>query len=239
MTQSAALFRRFYAAVETAPAPGGFGVLLDRRPVRTPGKAALCVPTAALAEAIAAEWAGQGAEIVPAAMPLTRLANVAIDRTPLTRDALIGQVRAYAGTDLLCYRAARPQGLVARQSQLWDPPLAWARHALGAHLVVTDGALAVPQDDAALSALAGAAAAADDFALTAIAHGAGLTGSAVLALGLALGALDAEAAHACAFLEEAWQIAVWGADEEAVRRGDLLRAEIEALAQWMRALTIR
>jgi chaperone required for assembly of F1-ATPase len=207
--------------------------------LRTPGKAALCLPTSALAEAVAAEWAGQGAEIVPAAMPLTRLANVSIDRTPHTRDALIGQVRAYGETDLLCYRAARPHGLVARQSQLWDPPLAWARNALGADLVVTDSALAVAQDEASLAALEGVAAAADDFALTAMAHGAGLTGSAVLALGLAMGALDAETAHTCAFLEEAWQIDVWGADEEAVRRGDLLRAEIAALALWMRALTIR
>jgi chaperone required for assembly of F1-ATPase len=237
MTAPAA--RRFYADVSVAEADGGWAVLLDGRGLRTPAKARFLVPGRALADAIAAEWAAQGETMRPETMRLTRLANVAIDRAAHTRAALVEQVRAYAATDLLCYRAPQPRALCDRQSALWDPPLAWVEAALGARLATTTGALAVPQDEAALDAIARAAHRSDDFALTALAHGAGLMGSSVLSLALAMQAIEAEAAHACAFLEEAWQIEVWGADEEAVRRGQTLRAEIDALALWSRALTFR
>jgi chaperone required for assembly of F1-ATPase len=229
--------RRFYKSADVAHDAIGWTVRLDGRTVRTPAKAALACPTRTLAEAIAQEWAGQGETITPGAMPLTRLANVAIDRTGVTRSDLVAQVRTYAGTDLLCYRAPAPQTLVARQNALWDPPLDWAACELGARLSTTSSALAITQDPSALDRIAQHADESDDWRLTALAHAAGLTGSAILALALCRRAMDAPSVHAAAFLEEAWQIETWGADDEAVARGVSLAQEIDALAFFVAALT--
>jgi chaperone required for assembly of F1-ATPase len=118
--------KRFYQAVTVTEDPGGFGIALDRRPLRTPARAPLLLPSRALAEAIAEEWAAQGRHVVPASLVLTRLANTAIDRVAGREHTVAAEIAAYADCDLLCYRAAAPRRLVERQAAAWDPPLAWA-----------------------------------------------------------------------------------------------------------------
>ena len=124
--------KRFWTGVSVVEAPGGFGLRLDERPLRTPAKAELVVPTLALGRAIAAEWAAIEGEVVPEALPFTRAANVALDRVAVDPAPVVDHVAAYGESDLLCYRADSPVGLVARQAAAWDPPLAWAAERLGA-----------------------------------------------------------------------------------------------------------
>jgi chaperone required for assembly of F1-ATPase len=228
--------RRFYATAQAGPREAGFTVLLDGRALKTPAKAAFIVPTSALAQACAAEWAAQGDHIRPEAMPLTRLANVAIDRTPLSREALAVGIGQYVETDLVCHRAAGPEGLVRRQAQAWDPIVTWARAAIGAAFTVVTGVIAAAPDEAGARTAAAKAAALDDFRLTGVAHAVGLMGSAALAFALMAGRLDADGAFAAAALDDLYQLEVWGEDAEAHARLERLRAEIDALAAWFAAL---
>jgi chaperone required for assembly of F1-ATPase len=228
--------KRFYSAAEARPTDTGFAVSLDGREVRTPGKAPLQLPTRALAEALAAEWARQGETILPETMPLTRLANVAIDRAPHTRAELAAHVAKYGETDLLCHRADRPESLVQRQNAAWDPLLDWAHEALGVSLVSAEGVLALNQPAESLARLKAEAEAMDDFVLTGLAHAAGLAGSAVIAFALARGRLDGPAAFTAAHLDDLFQLETWGEDEEARARLTGLEAEFAALEIWFRAL---
>jgi chaperone required for assembly of F1-ATPase len=222
------------------PTETGFRVLLDGRTLRTPHKALFEVPTAALAEAIAAEWAAQGETVRPGTMPLTRLANVAIDRTPEARADMADMIAGYGETDLLCHRAETPEGLIARQAQAWDPALAWAAETLGVRLTVVVGIIAAEQPPDTLARLKALALAMDDFALTGLAHGAGLTGSAVLALCLAQRAAPSgEALLSAAALDELWSLETWGEDAELRARVERLQGELAALEGWFLALEAR
>ena len=160
--------KRVYKQATARAAEGGWGVALDGRPMRTPAKHELIVPSAALAEAIAAEWHAQQDEIHPATMPLTRLAATAIDRTRTQRELVAAETANYAGTDLVCYRAEHPPALIARQHAGWQPLIDWAMQRYDAALAVTSGIVPQPQSPAALKAFAAAVAAQNDFRLTAL-----------------------------------------------------------------------
>ena len=169
--------RRFYCEARAVEAEGGFGVALDGRPVRTPAKAALVMPSRALAEAIAGRMGRAGEEVDPYAMPLSRLANTAIDLTGHMRDRTVGELGDFARTDLLCYRAGHPPDLADRQQAAWQPILDWAMVAFGERLEVTSGVVYVEQPAASVEAHRAAVAALDDFALTALKSAAEAAGS--------------------------------------------------------------
>lgn len=225
------LMPRFYKQASAAPAEGGFAVHLDGRPLRTPGKAVLVAPTEALAQAAADEWQAQGEHIDPASMPMTRLINTIVDRVAMARNETVAEIVAYAGTDLVCYRAEGPQGLVARQSEHWDPVIAWAEKSFAIRLVLAQGVMHVEQPQENMQNLRNAIENEDIVALGALASMAGLTGSAVLALAVLRGAVSAEAAWAAAHVDEDWQISQWGEDDEAARRRAFRWREMDAAAR--------
>jgi chaperone required for assembly of F1-ATPase len=227
-----ALPKRFYKEVDVAEDGGGFEVRLDGKPAQTPAKRALVLPSRPLAEAVAAEWAAQGETINPGSMPLTKLANVALDRVTQEREAVVSEITKYAGTDLVCYRASEPEGLVAAQKSAWDPVLEWAGDALGARFLCAEGVQHVAQPPAAISAVRAEVAKVDSpLALAALASATALSGSALIALALARGRLSADTAWAAAHVDEDWNIARWGEDAEAGMRRALRRAEFEAAAK--------
>lgn len=228
--------RRFYKDVTTAPRDSGFAVLIDGLQLRTPGKAALLAPTPALAEACAAEWRAQSDVVRMDTMPLTRLANTAIDQTPSTRAMSLESIAGYASTDLVCHRAETPATLVQRQADVWGPLVDWARHDLGAPLKVVSGVIAADQPHAARTAFAAAADACDDFTLTGLARAVGIAGSGVIGLAMARGRLSADAAYAAACLDDLWQLETWGEDFVARERLNALREEFTALGAWFMAL---
>ena len=225
--------KRFYRTVAVREAAAGFAVLLDGKPIRTPRKLAFAVPYRALAEAVAAEWRAQGDIVNLAAMRLGRLANTAIDLVAGQREPVIRQIAAYAETDLLCYRATEPPELAARQAESWDKLLDWLAASYGARLAVTAGIVPIAQDERALLAIASAVAAFESFPLTALHMATAAAGSVVIGLALAAGRLDAASAAAAALIDDAWQIERWGADAEAQRRIDAVRADIEAAAAFL------
>lgn len=221
--------KRFWRNVTVEPQAGGFAIRLDDRPVRTPAKAPCLLPARALADAVASEWAAQGNEVHPDAMPLTRAANSAIDRVAPEFDTVAATVAAYGGTDLICYRAPHPEGLAARQSQAWDPLAAWAAEALGARLMLAEGVMHVPQPPRSLARLAAVVRAHDPWELTALHDLVSISGSLVIGLAVSRGRLGAGAAWAASRIDEDWNIAEWGEDAEAAgvaarRRADFLNA---------------
>lgn len=228
--------KRVYKKVETRRAAGGCGIALDGRPVRTPAKRDLVVPSAALAAAIAAEWDAQGDDIRPVTMPLTRLAATAIDRTAMQRDQVVAETANFAGTDLVCYRADHQPALAARQQAIWQPLLDWATLRFDAPLAVTAGVIPTRQAPASLKALAAAVAAQDDFRLTALHTLSAACGSLVVALAVIEGRLDAEAAFAASQLDESFQIELWGEDAEAAARRTALAADIATAAGFIELL---
>ena len=218
--------KRFWKAASVEDADGGFAVQLDGRPLRTPAKAALVVPTRALAAAIAAEWDAQGDDVDPRTMPVTRSANAAIDKVRPQHAEVAALIADYGGTDLLCYRADAPPALIARQGAVWDPLLDWAATALGARLVVTQGVIPVAQPAAALGALRGQVTALSEFELAALHDLVSITGSLVLGLAITRGRISAQEAWDIARIDETWQIEQWGADEEAAEEAALKRAAL-------------
>jgi chaperone required for assembly of F1-ATPase len=228
--------RRFYQTVEVAPADDGHHLLLDGRPLRTPAKRLLALPAARLAEALAGEWRAQGEVVQPQAMPLTRLASTAQDRMPALRAAAIEEVVGYAGTDLLCYRAAAPLDLVERQSRVWQPLLEWAASVYGARLTLTTSLLPVAQPDAAIRGLRAAVENLADWPLVGLHAVTTALGSLVLGLALARGRIDAEQALAASLLEELYEIERWGQDAETERRHQALRRDVEASELYLAAL---
>jgi chaperone required for assembly of F1-ATPase len=222
--------RRFWTDATVRPEGGGFTVLLDTRPVRTPLKAPLILPTEALAQEVAAEWQAQTAVVTPATMPFTRAANSAIDTVIPQHDAVAEMLAAYGASDLLCYRATGPGALIARQAAAWDPLLDWSATALQAPLRVTAGVMHVDQPPASLAALATAVRALSAFQLAAFHDLVALSGSLVLALAVTRGRLTVGDAWEASRIDETWQIEQWGADEEAAelaarKRADFLQAD--------------
>lgn len=228
--------KRFYEQVGVERGEAGWSVLLDGRGVRTPAKKVLAVPAEALAEGVAAEWSAQGERIDAPSMPLTRLCFVALDRMALAHAETVAEVTKYASTDLVCFRAPEPQELVAAQAAAWDPMLAWAERALGAHFVAATGILPVDQDPVALQRVMAIAGEQDVWRLTALAHATAVTGSAILGLALLHGEIDGGQAFALSSVDEAWQAGRWGEDAEAAERLALLKAELVAVDAMLRAL---
>jgi chaperone required for assembly of F1-ATPase len=229
-----ALKRRFYEAAAVREEPGGFAVVLDDRPIKTPARRGLVLPRRPLAEAIAGEWQALAEFIDPAAMPMTRLANTIIDGVAAARNQVAAEVAKevakYLGSDLVCYRAATPQGLVARQAQHWDPVLAWAKAKLGAEFATVAGVTFRRQRDEAI-ARAEAAIPREPWRLGAVHTVTTLTGSALLALKLAAGDLSLDAAWTAAHVDEDWNADFWGQDDLAIQRRAYRFAEMTAAAR--------
>ncbi|MCP5433711.1 MAG: ATPase [Alphaproteobacteria bacterium] len=225
--------KRFYETVAAEPAEGGFAVRLDARRLATPEGRALLLPTMALAEAIAREWAGQGERLDPRAMPLTRLANTAIDRIGANPRAALDELGGFAACDLLCYRAESPESLVRRQEARWQPLLDWLAERHGARLAVARGIVAVAQTSEALTAVERAFARESAFRLAGAVGAVGLLGSAVLVLALLEGRLSPEDAWEASRLDEEFQIAQWGRDAENEARTARLKAEFDAAHEFL------
>jgi chaperone required for assembly of F1-ATPase len=231
----APLRKRFYKEAGTEAAEGGFHVTLDGRPIRTPSGRVVVIPIKDLAEAIAAEWQGQGDTIAPATMPLTRFANSVIqsvvDRTELVRE----DIAKYLQSDLVFYRAGHPDALVAREAEHWDPVLDWARDTLGAHFILSEGIVHVTQPEAAVHAArdalpTGPWSVASAHVVTT------LTGSALLALALTHGVRDPDQVWAAAHVDEDWNVEQWGADEEAMSRRAARKVDFDAAVRILRAV---
>ncbi|WP_294197920.1 ATP12 family protein [uncultured Sphingomonas sp.] len=212
-------------------------IRLDDRPVRTPGRAALAVPTHALAEAIADEWRAVGETIDPRAMPMTGLANAAIDRIAPAPAAFAAGLARYAESDLLCYRADGPIELVARQAAAWDPLLDWARTRFDVHFEVVAGIMHRAQPPATIARLGEAVASRDAFRLAALSPLVTLTGTLVGALALAEQAIDADRLWDAAMLDEDWQTERWGEDELAAQARVGKRRDYDAGARFLATLT--
>lgn len=211
-------------------------VRLDDRPVRTPGRVPLALPTAALAAAVADEWRAVDGELDPRDMPLTGLSNAAIDRVAPDPRAFAAGLAAYGASDLTCYRAADPPELVARQAELWDPPLAWARSRYDVHFELARGVMPVEQPAATLARLGEAIAARDPFELAGLSPVVTITGSLVLALSLIEGALSSEQVWTAAHVDEDWQIELWGQDDLARVARDLKKREYDAAVRFLSLL---
>ncbi len=207
--------KRFWKTALAGPCEGGFTVLLDERPVRTPTKAPLTMPTIAMAEAVAREWDAQKELVDPRTMPVTRGANAAIDKVRTQRAEVVSLLSEYGDSDLLCYRAAGPEGLIQRQAEGWDPMLDWAAETLNARLFVGEGVMHVTQKPDALQRLEAQVAAFDDFALAAVHDLISISGSLILALAITKDAISVEKAWLLSRIDEHWQIEQWGEDEEA------------------------
>lgn len=230
--------KRFYKDTGVEECEGGFCILLDGKPMRTPARAILVVPTRALAEAIAGEWAAvpEKAEINAAHLPLTRLAATGIDRVVARRDDVIADTAKYAGSDLLCYRATAPDSLVKLQQELWQPLLEWAAERHGARLVTADGIGFVDQPEEAKATLHAAVSAHGDLALSALYNLTHTAGSVVIGLAVSEGRLDAAAAFAAAQMDELYQVDRWGDDPLAEKHREGVRRDIEACARFLSLL---
>ena len=227
--------KRFWKDVEVAP---DCGVLLDGRPVRTPGRVPLLLPTDALATAVADEWRGVGETLDPRSMPLTGLANAAIDRVAPDPQAFAAGLARYAESDLLCYRAEGPEPLVERQAAAWDPVIAWAQRRYDVHVETTAGIVHRPQPPLTLQRLDDAVAALDPFALAAAAPIVTITGSLLLCLALVEREMTADAAWLAAHVDEDWQAELWGEDALAAQARANQRAEFDAAMRFLSLSTI-
>lgn len=223
--------KRFYKTVNVTDVDGGYGVKLDSYALRTPGKKPLMLPSAHLAGLVAAEWDAQAEHIQPEIMPVTRLMNVAVERTPDMRDELVAEMRKYAGTDVLCYREDNLKVLTARQSERWDPVLNWVKTQHDVVLNVTSGIMAIGQPEDSLDKVAEFARQQDDIALTLLTHFTSVFSSAVLGITVLDGYKTAHQALALSRLDEHYQIELWGQDEEAQERADAIESETLALAK--------
>jgi chaperone required for assembly of F1-ATPase len=228
------LRRRFYQRAEVEDTDGGFRVVLDGRPVKTPARRTLAAPKRVLAQALAAEWDAQRDVVDAAKMPLTRLANTIIDGVTDVPSVVADEVKRYLACDLVFYRAPGPAGLVTWQANAWDPVLAWVRETLGARFVLAEGIAFVTQPAQSLAA-ASSAIPTDPWRLGAMHAVTTLTGSALIALALARGALSVDAAWAAAHVDEHWNMKFWGRDALALERRAARFAEMQAAATVLEA----
>jgi chaperone required for assembly of F1-ATPase len=228
--------KRFYEEAAAAPEEGAFAVRLDGRAVMTPLRNPLRVPSAALAEAIAAEWSAQGDKVEPLTMPLTGLANAAIDRVAADPAAFAATLSRYAESDLLCYRAEGPRALVERQERLWEPLLDWSRRRFGAEFEAVQGVMHRPQPEASVARVAAAVAARDPFRLAGLSPLVTVSGSVIVALALAEGEIGLEDAWSAATLDEAWQAEQWGHDPLAAAAHDARRRDFDSAYRFLTLL---
>ena len=228
--------KRFWKTAEAIAVEDGFGVALDGKPMRTPGKNPLRVPSRALAAAIADEWDAQKDEVRPAEMPMMRLASIALDLVAKRRAHVAAEIAKYAETDLVCYRADHPPELQRRQNEAWQPLIDWAMLRFDAPLCVTYGVIPTAQSPEALTRFRRAVDACDDLSLAALHAATTSCGSVVIGLALVEARVSAEEAFALSQLDESFQIEQWGEDEEAMRRRAGLRADIDAAARFLALL---
>lgn len=228
--------KKFYKTASAKKGKDGFEVHLDGKPLKTPLKENLSIPTRELARLIAAEWQAQGDIITPDTLPLTRLANTAQDVTLNNFDKVLDEVVAFAAHDLLCYRTGEPKGLHKQEAALWDPYLAWAKNAHGISLQIAHGISPVEQDKAALKKLARRLHGLSPFMLAALHNATTLTGSVILALALAEGFTKADDIWRAAHVDEDFQVAKWGKDVEAENMRSLRRKLFDAVSVFMNAL---
>lgn len=225
--------RRFWTEVAVASGPDGHAITLDGKPLRTPGRLPLAVPFAPLAHAIADEWRRVEGEVAPLAMPLTGLANAAIERIAPAPLPFAATIAAYAESDLLCYRADAPPPLVARQSESWDPLLDWARARYDVHFEVVAGVMHQPQPPATIARLRDAVTARGAFELAGLSPVVTITGSLVAGLALIEGAADADTLWQAAQLDEDWQVEQWGHDADAAATRAAHHREFEAAVRFL------
>ena len=228
--------KRFYEHAAPAPGEGGVAILLDGRPVKTPAKRPLAVPTEELADAVAAEWNRQGETIDPRSMPLTGLANAAIDRVSPDPAAFAATLAAYGETDLLCYRSDGPGELVRRETLTWDALLGWARLRFDIEFEVAEGVMHRAQPPRTVEQLARAVAARDPFRLAGLSPLVTVSGSLVIALALAEGAIGLEDAWTAANIDEDWQAEQWGWDPLAEAARNERRGDFEAAYRFLTLL---
>jgi chaperone required for assembly of F1-ATPase len=231
--------KRRYKVVEVTKAGDGFGIALDGKPMRTPAGHPFVAPTRALADAIAAEWQAQGEKVNPRSMPMTQFIATAIDRVSVERERIVGDLAAFAETDLLCHRAEEAGRLAARQQEHWQPLLDWAADALAARFALASGVMPVAQPPETLAAIRARIAGLDDLMLVALQTLAGASGSIVLALAVLEGRLAAEEAHRLSRLDEDYQIERWGEDYEAADRRAAVHADMLATAQLLSLARVR
>lgn len=227
--------KRFYTTA-TVTGDGPFGVALDNKPLRTPARVPLTVPTLALAEAIAAEWQAQGEKIDPRCLPLTGYANAAIDRVAADQAGFAKRLAMYGETELIAYRAEGPASLLAAQGQAWDPWMEWLARRYDVGLTIATGIMHVTQPPATLARIQTAFAAFTPFQLAPLDPIVTITGSAVLALAVAEGALEAEAAYDTAHVDALWQEQHWGRDPLAEKAETERRADLASAVRFMRLL---
>jgi len=221
--------KRFWKDVSVEPEGEGWGIKLDGRPVKTPARQHLAVPTFNLAEAVADEWRTAGENVDPRAMPLTGLANAAIDRVAPERHAFAEGLSNYADADLACYRSEGPHALTERQEAHWDKLLGWARRRYDVDFVTTSGLMHVEQPPATVDRLSHAILALDPFRLAGLSPLVTIGGSLVAALAVLEKAITPEEAWEAVSVDERWQLEQWGTDAEAEtalenRRRDFLAA---------------
>jgi chaperone required for assembly of F1-ATPase len=231
--------KRRYTAAGVVPTGDAYSIALDGKAMRTPAKRGLVVPSRALAAAIADEWQAQGEEVLPHTMPLTRLASTAIDLVAQRRAQVVEEIVAYAGSDLLCYRAEQPPELTAREHEAWQPLVDWATLRYDAPLIVTSGILPVRQLPETMRAFAAAVDEYDPLLLTALHAITTVAGSLVIALAVLDGRLDALEAFEAAQLDETFEIEKWGEDEEQNERRAALLEDIAAAARFAALLRER
>jgi chaperone required for assembly of F1-ATPase len=227
--------KRFYTEAGVVESADGFGVVLDGKPIRTPSGHAVVAPSRQIADAVAMEWNAQPEFINPLTMPMTRFANSVVDAVVGRVDAVVEDVAKYLQSDLLFYRAGHPEALVAREAANWDPVLFWAADVLGAHFILGEGIVHVRQPDAAVAA-ARAALPKDPWSVAAMHVITTLTGSALLALALLQGVLSREQLWAAAHVDEDWNIAQWGVDEEVAARRAARLIDFTAAADILKTL---
>jgi chaperone required for assembly of F1-ATPase len=228
--------KRFWKAVSVIPEDGGWALQLDGRPLRTPARAPLVVPTEALADAIAEEWRSAGEDVDPRAMPLTGLANAAIDRVAPERAAFAGGLARYAEADLACYRSEWPPDLVERQQQAWDSLLAWGRRRYDVDFSTTSGLMPVPQPQATVERLGHTIAALDPFRLAGLSPLVTIGGSLLAALAVLENAMPPEEAWTKVSVDERWQLEQWGADAEAAAALENKRRDFMAATRFLTLL---
>lgn len=225
--------KRFWTEASVTQQDGLFSVLLDGRAVKTPAKAALAVPTQAVAQMIAQEWGAQLETVDPTTMPATRMANAAIDKVRPQHDEVADLLAEYGGTDLLCYRADSPRELADRQAAAWDPALDWARDTLGVSLNTGQGVMHISQPEQDLREMSTRVHALSDFQLAAFHDLVSLSGSLVLAFATAAGWRSPDEIWRLSILDDLWQKEQWGDDEEAAAQAELKRQAFVFAARFM------
>lgn len=229
--------KRFYKEVVVAQLAEGFAIHLDGKPVRTPTRALLVLPTRAAAELVAAEFSAQLEQIDAMTMPVMRLANTAIDGVAADPQAVIEDILRFASSDMLCYRADAPEALAARQADAWDGVLDWARASLGARFLLVEGVMHIEQPREAIGAVGiHVSQRSEPMRLAALHLMTSLTGSALLALAVECGEFDLEAAWTAAHVDEDWQIEQWGQDAEAIQRRSNRKRDMAAAVHLIEAL---